>query len=269
MYLKDGTETWILAHLEVQNQREKEFAKRIHVYKYRIFDLYQKPIISIAILGDTDPHWRPSIYREEIFGCVTEVRFHVLKLIDYRSQRETLETSTNPFSVVILAHLAALDRYPTDQEKLHQKIGLTRLLYERGFQKQQILDLYLFIDYMLTLPEPLAIVYNDEIHRIEEEKNMAYITTAERIGMQKGLEQGLQQGMQQGIQQGMQQGMQQGLRQGARQLGHMFFLRLVKRKFSTIPNKYLSKIDEADEESLLAWGERTLDATSLEDIFKE
>ena len=160
---------------------------------------------------------------------LTEVRFHVLKLIDYRSQRETLETSTNPFSVVILAHLAALDRYPTDQEKLHQKIGLTRLLYERGFQKQQILDLYLFIDYMLTLPEPLAIVYNDEIHRIEEEKNMAYITTAERIGIQKGLEQGLRQGE------------------------YNVILRLLKCKFLDIPQGYLSKIDEADEDTLLVW----------------
>ncbi|MFZ2424253.1 MAG: hypothetical protein WA029_24235, partial [Anaerolineae bacterium] len=36
-----------------------------------------------------------------------------------------------------------------------------------------------------------------------------YITSVERIGMQRGFEQGIQQGIQQGMQQGMQQAMQQ------------------------------------------------------------
>ena len=46
---------------------------------------------------------------------------------------------------------------------------------------------------------------------------MEYITSFERIGMQKGLQQGLLQGIQQGMQQGIQQGMQQGIQQGMQQ----------------------------------------------------
>ncbi|MBK6431837.1 hypothetical protein [Candidatus Amarolinea dominans] len=35
---------------------------------------------------------------------------------------------------------------------------------------------------------------------------MPYITSVERIGMQRGIEQGIQQGIQQGMEQGMEQG---------------------------------------------------------------
>ena len=47
---------------------------------------------------------------------------------------------------------------------------------------------------------------------------MPYVTSVERLGMQKGFEQGLQQGLQQGVQQGLQQGIQQGKLQAAREM---------------------------------------------------
>ncbi len=37
----------------------------------------------------------------------------------------------------------------------------------------------------------------------EEKKKMAYVTTAERLGIKKGFSQGLEQGIEQGVQQGM------------------------------------------------------------------
>jgi hypothetical protein len=42
VYLKDGEETWILIHLEIQSQYELEFAERIYIYHYRIFDKYRR-----------------------------------------------------------------------------------------------------------------------------------------------------------------------------------------------------------------------------------
>src|SRR5262249_30370308 len=36
VWLKDGSETWILIHVEIQNQRDSEFAERMFVYNYRI-----------------------------------------------------------------------------------------------------------------------------------------------------------------------------------------------------------------------------------------
>ncbi len=43
---------------------------------------------------------------------------------------------------------------------------------------------------------------------------MAYVTTAERIGIEKGMQQGILQGLQQGISQGRSQGREEGVREG-------------------------------------------------------
>ena len=58
--------------------------------------------------------------------------------------------------------------------------------------------LYRFIDWLLVLPEEINRRFHEEIIRYEEEKRMPYITTAERIGMEKGIQQGIQQGTQLG-----------------------------------------------------------------------
>ena len=55
-----------------------------------------------------------------------------------------------------------------------------------------ILDLYAFIDWVMVLPKPFELEYLDEIEHFEQEKNMTYITSAERIGIEKGVLQGIQ-----------------------------------------------------------------------------
>ena len=52
-----------MVHVEVQSQYDQEFSQRMFIYNYRAFDLYQKPVISLAILGDETKSWRPSYYQ--------------------------------------------------------------------------------------------------------------------------------------------------------------------------------------------------------------
>lgn len=70
-------------------------------------------------------------------------------------------------------------------------------------------------------------------------------------------------GMQQGIQEGIQEGIQQGIQQGESN----FLLHLLRRKFHIIPEVYQQKIARADANTLLLWGDRVLEAKSLEEIF--
>ena len=65
------------------------------------------------------------------------------------------------------------------------KLTLTRLLYERGYGRDEVLGLYRFIDMVMGLPEGLEEEYHEEVFREEEVRDMPYITTAERIGMLK------------------------------------------------------------------------------------
>src|SRR5947209_3386514 len=96
---------------EVQTAREVEFPKRMYVYNYRIFDRYNKPVASLAVLADDDPGWRPDEFRSSLFGCEAGIRFRPVKLLDFAAYEAALEESTNPFAKVVLAHLKARETH--------------------------------------------------------------------------------------------------------------------------------------------------------------
>ncbi len=52
VWRKDGEETWVLVHVEVQGQLDRDFAERMYVYNYRIFDKHREKVVSLAVLSD-------------------------------------------------------------------------------------------------------------------------------------------------------------------------------------------------------------------------
>jgi len=48
---------------------------------------------------------------------------------------------------------------------------------------------------MMTLPKELTERFNYEVSSIEEEKKMPYITSIERLGIERGIEKGIKQGI--------------------------------------------------------------------------
>lgn len=133
----------------------------------------------------------------------------------------TLLNDNNPFAVVVLAHLQTQATRHKPNERYAAKMTLARLLYRRGYDRQEVLELFRFIDWMMALPEVLAQQFKVELTQLEEKDNMPYVTSVERIakeeGMQLGLKQGLKQGLNQGLHQGLHQGLQQGLRVAIRE----------------------------------------------------
>jgi hypothetical protein len=107
VWRRDGQETWVLIHIEVQGQPDPEFARRMYVYNYRLFDRYQRWVVSLAVLADEQAQWRPDRYGYELWGCQTHLRFPIIKLLDYRANWSVLEQSHNPFTVMVMAHLQA------------------------------------------------------------------------------------------------------------------------------------------------------------------
>jgi hypothetical protein len=138
----DGEEAWVLIHLEVQGPVETGFAKRIFTYHYRLIDRYDRPIVSLAVLGDKTPRWRPHKYRQALWGCEVQLTFPVLKLLDYAGQEAWLEQHPNPFAVIILAHLQAKATRHDPEARYAWKWRLVRSLYERGYKRQDILELF-------------------------------------------------------------------------------------------------------------------------------
>ena len=187
-----GEESWVLVHVEVQTTPESEFAQRMYVYNYRVFDRYNKAVASLAVLADDDARWRPNEYRNTLFGCEAGIRFPSVKLLDLAAQQGVLETSANPFARIVLAHLQARETRDNPADRHAWKILLVRRLYESGLNAKDVRELFRLIDWMMELPDPLNNVFWQEVDQIQEEKRMPYVLSIERIGRQAGLREGIE-----------------------------------------------------------------------------
>jgi hypothetical protein len=192
VWTKDGAECWVLIHVEVQTARDAEFPRRMYVYNYRVFDRYNRPVASLAVLADDDPDWRPTDFRNSLFGCETGIRFPVVKLLDFAAHEAMMEGSANPFAKVVLAHLKARQTHGDPAGRHAWKVRLVRNLYERGFSPQDVRELFRIIDWLMVLPPPLVEVFLQDLDMIQEERRMPYVTSIERLGIRKGLCKGIE-----------------------------------------------------------------------------
>jgi hypothetical protein len=120
---------------------------------------------------------------------------------------------------------------------------LAKLLYERNWDKQRIIDLFSVIDWMMQVPVELQKQLWQDIEKLERNRAMPYITSVERIGIEKGMQQGLQQGEAALIE------------------------RQLNRRFGQLSAETLARLQTATLEQLEQWSCNILDAKHLEDVF--
>jgi hypothetical protein len=181
----------VMIHIEVQSDKDRDFPLRMYVYNYRIFDKQYRPVTSLAILADENPSWRPGAYSSEQWGCEVHFKFPTVKLFDYSDKIDRLLEKTNPFAIITAAHLKTKATKDNPQERYTWKWTITRALYEKGFSTKDILSLYRLVDWLMLLPEDLTKQFTQNLIAYEEEKKMPYITSAERIGIEKGRDEGM------------------------------------------------------------------------------
>jgi Domain of unknown function (DUF4351) len=190
VWRKDGAEFWLLVHIEIQSQSESGFEERMFVYSLRIFDLFRQIPVSLAILCDESDLWRPQRYGADYPDTRLNFEFGVVKLLDWRDRMDELESSNNPFATVVMAHLKVHETKRSSQKRKAWKFRLTRGLYEKGYDRQQILDLYRFIDWVMILPEAVEKEFWQELQTFEERRKVTYVTNAERFGFERGVQEG-------------------------------------------------------------------------------
>jgi hypothetical protein len=188
-----------MIHIEVQSDKDRDFPLRMYVYNYRIFDKQYLPVTSLAILADDNPSWRPVAYSSEQWGCEIQCKFPVVKLFDYSDKIDSLLEKTNPFAIITAAHLKTKTTKNNPQQRYAWKWTITRALYEKGFSTKDILSLYRLVDWLMILPDDLTKQFTQNLIAYEEEKKMPYITSAERIGIEKGKLEGRNEGRDEGM----------------------------------------------------------------------
>ncbi len=120
-----------------------------------------------------------------------------MKLLDWQARWPEPEASENVFALVVMAQLRAKTSRDAE-ERSGWKFQLVRRLYERGYPREVVLELFRVMDWMMRLPEGLERRFLTAVYDLEETKKMPYVTSAERFGIEQGLQQGLEQGLRQG-----------------------------------------------------------------------
>ncbi len=227
VWRKNGTEIWVLVHVEVQSQAQEEFPERMYIYNYRIYDRYRKPVVSLAILADERETWRPDRYREELWGWYLEMGFPAVKLLDYRERMGELEENSNPFAVIVAAHLTTQETRRDGTRRYEGKLRIAKSLYRRGYGRQDILELFRLIDWMVNLPKAAEAQFLREIQRFEEEKQMPYITSFERLGHERGVTEGIIQQRREDV------------------------IEVLEVRFQEVPTEVIQKINQIEDPALL------------------
>ena len=132
---------------------------------------------------------------------------------------------------------------------------MVRELYKRGYEEQQIRELFRFIDWVMALPKELERDFRQEVHKIEEDRRMRYVTSIERLAREEGVEEGIEKGIEKGVEKGVEKGMISVLK------------RQLTRRFGDLPRRILALLEKASPAELERWIDRVLDARSLDEVF--
>ncbi len=188
--LREGGETWLLVHVEVQSRKDPDFEHRMWVYHYRAYDLYRRPVLSLAILADSSPNWRPSRWEASHFGCRVLFEFPVLKLLELRPSLEQLEGSCNPFALVVASHLRSQEAGPGSERRLREKLRLCRSLLGIGLSRDELDGLFLVLDAILALEPELEERFEQQVRELENEMELTVPNRWLEKGLQRGREEG-------------------------------------------------------------------------------
>lgn len=236
-------------------------------------DDYDSPVESLAVLADDDPAWRPDQFAYERLGCRHSLQFPAAKLADDAADEDALLDSPNPFALVTAAHLYTRRTRQSPSARFDAKRRLVRLLYARNWTRQRILDFFSVLDWMMRLPRDLEQRLWQDIENIEGGRKVKYVTSAERLAIERGLEKGIREGMQQGMQKGLEKGLEQGLEQepekGRAQGSASILLRLLNRRFGPPSADVTLRLSLATPEQLEIWAGRVLDAGRIDEVFAE
>jgi hypothetical protein len=171
------------------------------------------------------------------------IRFPVAKLNDFTDRLDQLLNDSNVFALVTAAHLLTQQTRGRNVERYAAKWRLMRLLYERNWDRQRVIDLFSVIDWMMWIPPAMQEQILGDLDNLERKLGMPYLNAFEKRGLERGLERGRQEA-----------------------LCQLLTLQMEKR-FGQLPQPIRERLQQAPPQDLQRWGAALLDAPSLDRVF--
>ena len=190
VFLRDGTEKWILVHTEIEASSQEDFAFRLFQYHYRLLDRYNAPVETIAVFTGDANQPRPSTYHHRVIDTQVNFQYRAYHIFDH-SEKQLLAMD-NAFALIVLACQKALQEGKVaDTELGNDRLTIARALLNHDYDHDRIISFLVFLKNFLYI--------NDlEINRIFDEQivqlsggaiNMGVIEIVKKQERQQGAEQ--------------------------------------------------------------------------------
>ena len=114
---------------------------------------------------------------------------------------------------------------------------------ETGYAREDVLELFRFVDWLLVLPEEMTKSFRQRIEELERESKMEYITSIERLGRQEGRQEGRHEGLREVV------------------------LAQFEEKFGPPVAPIRRLVEKASDEQILLWAKKILTASSQDEVF--
>jgi hypothetical protein len=156
-----------------------------------------------------------------------------------RQDVEQLLENANVFSLVTAAHVLTQQTRGQHVTRHAAKWRLARLLYDRDWDRQRIIDLFNVIDWMMRIPKPLQAKLMTDIADLERNYRMPYVSSFERLGRKEGRKEGRREVLEEQL----------------------------NTRFGPLSPSIHERISNASAAELRRWSKAVLNAPTLDDVF--
>ena len=169
---------------------------KLDLYNAGLKWLFRRHVLTLVILADLHPQWRPFESHFELGGFRSSLHSPICKILDHLETDWAEDTSLTV--QLARAQVAALRTAGDPEARYHAKTQIVRNLYSAGYNAKEIRELYRLIDWMMHLRLDLSRRFEVELTSFEKEMQMPYVTSIERHAEERGLEKGREEGRVQG-----------------------------------------------------------------------
>jgi hypothetical protein len=168
-------------------------------------------VVTLVILADLNPRWKPQGHAYELLGCRLDFRFPVCKILEILPR---LKDDTRLPALAAVAQIEALRTSANPDKRLAARWRLTRRLLESGKTRKEVRTAFRVLSWMMKLPEPQTLQYRSRFVEYEKMNATAYITDIEELWLREGIEKGIQEGIEKGREEGIEKGREKGREEG-------------------------------------------------------
>lgn len=241
VWLLDGQECWFLIHIEVQGYKDLDFPRRMFAYFYRLFDKFERHVLSFALLTDPQKDWRPACFESDWFGTKIRFDYPIYKLADHNAAN--FDNDPNPWALVMKAALLGLKGNWSDEALLQAKLELYRELRARGYTRKRVNGLFKFIKYYVKFDnskflgkfdDEIQIVNNIKRNKMGMKELEIEHHLEEAVAMKEDIGQVLDRGVKIGLMEGLWEGLEKGLEKGKLKKDIIAIRNMLKKKFPVL-----------------------------------